>query len=556
LPLLGSALGQLPVEAGNDRDGELLYNGLRLSKDWPPRVPEGASRAIHLVTSFPAPEVIPIDVGRQLLVDDFLIESTTLTRTFHRPEYSPANPVLRAEEPWEKDHAAPFSDGVWFDGREGLFKMWYWARGTVDGKPLSSTCLATSRDGIHWEKPHLDVVPGTNVVLPDDPEHPRNSGTVWLDLEEVDPAKRFKMFQTLAWKQAELARAGWRIRASFSPDGVHWRTAMDSDLSRDRTTVFYNSFRKVWVASLRTGGQHGERIRAYHEGRDLETALHWRDANDRRLDVDWVGADELDPARDDLALLLDSKRPFDEVPSQLYNLDCIAYESVLLGLFSIWRGQQVRPLPKINEVCVGFSRDGFHWLRPDRRAFCPVAANGPVWNSGNLQSSGGCCLIVGDKLYFYVGAVPKGSAFADPGNVGLAILRRDGFASMDAAGTPGGLTTRLLTFHGSQLFVNANVRGELKAEILDESGRALEPFTLENCAPIKADSACAMLSWKGADDFSKLRGKAVRIHFELSDGQLYAFWVSPDKSGASNGFVAAGGPGLPGAIDRPQPLSK
>jgi hypothetical protein len=32
-------------------------------------------------------------------------------------------------------------------------------------------------------------------------------------------------------------------------------------------------------------------------------------------------------------------------------------------------------------------------------------------------------------------------------------------------------------------------------------------------------------------------------------GALYAFWVSPDAGGASHGYVAAGGPGFPGATD-------
>ncbi len=32
------------------------------------------------------PSVIPIDVGRQLFVDDFLIEKTDLERTFHAAE--------------------------------------------------------------------------------------------------------------------------------------------------------------------------------------------------------------------------------------------------------------------------------------------------------------------------------------------------------------------------------------------------------------------------------------------------------------------------------------
>jgi hypothetical protein len=44
------------------------------------------------------------------------------------------------------------------------------------------------RDGIHWQKPTLDVQPGTNIVQPGG----RDSSTVWLDLEEKDPKRRFK----------------------------------------------------------------------------------------------------------------------------------------------------------------------------------------------------------------------------------------------------------------------------------------------------------------------------------------------------------------------------
>lgn len=33
------------------------------------------------------------------------------------------------------------------------------------------------------------------------------------------------------------------------------------------------------------------------------------------------------------------------------------------------------------------------------------------------------------------------------------------------------------------------------------------------------------------------------------NGQLYSFWVSPDLTGASDGYVAAGGPGFTTAID-------
>jgi hypothetical protein len=36
----------------------------------------------------------------------------------------------------------------------------------------------------------------------------------------------------------------------------------------------------------------------------------------------------------------------------------VAYEGLLPGQFSIWRGQP-KDCPKPNEACAGFSRDGF-----------------------------------------------------------------------------------------------------------------------------------------------------------------------------------------------------
>ena len=46
----------------------------------------------------------------------------------------------------------PFSDGVWYDPQNKLFKMWYM------GGYLLNRCYATSQDGIHWEKPTLNRV--------------------------------------------------------------------------------------------------------------------------------------------------------------------------------------------------------------------------------------------------------------------------------------------------------------------------------------------------------------------------------------------------------------
>jgi hypothetical protein len=57
------------------------------------------------------------------------------------------------------------------------------------------------------------------------------------------------------------------------------------------------------------------------------------------------------------------------------------------------------------------------------------------------------------------------------------------------------------------------------------------------------------VNWQNSKDLSSLKGKTIRFRFYLKNGHLYSFWVSPDESGASQGYVAAGGPGLTGSKD-------
>src|SRR5690606_36141305 len=128
-------------------------------------------------------------------------------------------------------------------------------------------------------------------------------------------------------------------------------------------------------------------------------------------------------------------------------------------------------------------------------------------------------------------------------STGLAKLRRDGFASLNATELSGGtVTTRLVTFKGSHLFVNADCSsGELKAEVLNEDGQVIAPFSLENSEPLSVNKTCAGMNWRGVDDLSALTGRKVSFRFHLKNGKFYAFWVSPDSSGKSMGYVAAGG---------------
>ena len=169
-----------------------------------------------------------------------------------------------------------------------------------------------------------------------------------------------------------------------------------------------------------------------------------------------------------------------------------------------------------------------------------------------MQSCGGCCLVVGDKLHFYVPgrAGEKGTPKGGRATTGLAILRRDGFASMDAGTTEGALTTRPVRFNGKYMFVNVDAdAGDLRVKILNGKNQVIAPFSKANCVPISVDKTLQAVSWNGAPDLSSLSGKPVKFRFHLTNGKLYSFWVSPDTSGASHGYVAAGGPGFTGATD-------
>lgn len=549
-----SALGGVLLLTKLAHAGEILPNGIQLPDRWPPEIKAPLGNEPMPVPYLQRPpEVIPVDLGRQLFVDDFLIESTNLTRTFHAPRYHAASPVFKAEKPWELDaergnFAAPYSDGVWYDPRQQKFLMWYRTAGRA-------TALAVSDDGIHWDRPQLDVGPGTNVVL----RSVRDSATVWLDHAAQDPAARFKLFE------ARYRQRAWQLVLRQSPDGIHWSDELAASAGAwDRTTMFYNPFRQVWVASVR-GHDHipkqeqVHRLRCYFEGRTPEAALSWKQSSDdvakgNTLPHDlqpWVGADRLDPRHPDSR--------FSHNDPQLYNLDAFPYESLMVGLFTIWQGPdnevcQELGINKRNEVLVGFSRDAFHWDRSNRERFLGVNSDPKAWNAGNVQSAGGGCLIVGDELWFYCSGRTKHPV--NTVSTGLAVMRRDGFASMDAKDPSGQLTTRPFKFSGGHLFVNAAPgKSALRVEVLDAQGEVVPGFSARDCDAISGDHTKARVQWKGEKDLSDLP-QPVRLRILLEGGSLYSFWISSGEAGTSRGYVAAGGPEYPGARDIDSPVKQ
>jgi hypothetical protein len=536
--LLGFAVDRVPP------GGELLYNGIRLPREWPPRIDWSTDAPMPVPYLEQPPKRIPIDVGRQLFVDDFLIAASDLVREFHLPQKYAGNPVLRPETEIEKKGlnnlavAGPKSGGLWWNPEKELFELWY------EAGWVTTIAYATSRDGVHWDRPDLPLRPGTNQVLP--PEVKPDSWTVVRDYRTTDPRQAFKIF---------LRGGGARDRARYfvSAEGLDWGRHREGGVTGDRSTMFYNAFRSKWVFSLRWDSPGG-RSRAYWEADDFEQGMQWLPDEP----VPWARADRLD---------LPDPRIGDR--TQLYNLDAVPYESILLGCYEIFHGPSndvnaAKGLPKNTSLNFGYSRDGFHWHRPDRR-MAISSEQRAVWDRGYVQSLGNLCTVRGDKLWFYyIGyAGDPAVKLGDPGvkssmhsglyanaATGIAFLRRDGFASLNADHKGGSMTTRPLTFSGRHLFVNLDApHGSLRAEVIDMNGAVVPPFSLENCRPLTGDSTLAQLRWQGGDDLTRLANRTVRFRFRLENGKFYAFWVSRDATGRSDGYIAGGGPGFTSDLD-------
>ena len=523
----------MPIPTPLDR---ILYNGIELPDEWPPCNLDAKSKEPMRVPYLEnPPAVIPIDIGRQLFVDDFLVETTSLRRVYHAANEYPGNPVFipssetelhrtRGSEGEQEAVCYLGTGGVFYDPKESLIKMWYTAgwRGAL--------ALATSSDGITWTRPPLNAK-GENIVLPAGENEPFAGwdNTVYLDAASKIEAERYKFL-------SQRPEQGHSHTLHTSKDGFEWSQGVQTGLAADYCTFFFNPFRNVWVHSIKRNGPRGR-------ARDYAESQVFMDPDIYDHSVYWVNADCFD-------------QPDPEVGDepQLYMLHGIAYESILLGMFQIHLGPHNRvceegKFPKITELKLGYSRDGFHWDRPEREPFIKATRKEGDWNRAYLHSTAGICLVAGDWLYFpctgYSGVSSSGwEGMYTGARIGMMILRRDGFASMETGVDGGVLTTRPVCFSGRRMFVNIDCPGgELRVEILDTAGMPISGFSKDDCLPVSVDKTLMAIAWKSGSDLTTLVNKPVRFRFYLNNGKLYSFWVSRDESGASLGFVAAGGPG-------------
>ena len=155
--------------------------------------------------------------------------------------------------------AMVFSDGVWYDPKDRLFKMWYMGgHGPrnllrhLEGRPPLGEADAGREEG-HQHRPAR-----RRATRPP-------SGSTSRRRTRSGASSSSAPGTTKASRPAGLT-------VYFSADGIHWgEPVARSGPSGDRTTVFYNPFRKVWVYSLRTRAGSGPRRARYVGDADVLT---------------------------------------------------------------------------------------------------------------------------------------------------------------------------------------------------------------------------------------------------------------------------------------------
>ena len=459
------------------------------------------------------PSLINIGSRRQLFVDDYLLESFRNTKRVLNPaEKSDGNPILRADKPWEGREVAV--EAVIYEEQEKLFRMWYGSK--------AGMCLATSKDGVNWQKPILRRVKykGSleNNILP-----PAQVKTYFFkDLHEKDPAKRYKGLDRLGSMSTTM-----HFNLFYSPDGFNWTPYKKNPVintaprkGRWGPTVFmgWDPIRKVYAVhmenSLHRWSPAGRRIIGRAESPDM---IHWTQA--------------------ETIIIPDKKDPPD---MDFYCMPVMAYEDQYVGLLWTFRTIRTTIVPQIV-----FSRDGIHYNRSYRQPFIRRGAKG---NFDAAVVYPVPPIVHGDRiLFYYTGgnyrdnttrrALGNKATFA----VGLATTPRDRFVSFegvrfsDEAGYKpySEVVTRTFSFSGKKLYLNlqanlytgAGVSGPcgMWVEILDTTHQPIPGFTMRECDPIHRGGLDLAVSWKGRHDLSKLAGRPLKLKFHFRNASFYAF---------------------------------
>jgi hypothetical protein len=544
------------------------------------------------------PDAISVDRNWQLFLDNYVIaRATGFDRVLHHPR--PMGIVIPADKPWETVQAVPDFVGRRSDGTYiCIYNVLWW---NPDAQWESKAQLdraqqyefghayATSRDGIHWEKPNLGLVEApTGFDWEKSPPLPAPKGVskennlgVPFSIRDMrqygnvqDPAKRFSIsYQGTAYFAAEIP--------DFLHD-PHWTDKLvptgGTFSPRGATLDYWDDLHQEWVGIVQNVVPHWlpSREMARFASKDL---MHW------------TSEIALAPDPEDPHLIECYDEPMDLQP--FYS------DGVVFGLLSWIHTDRINPdggpvlqktpeYPTIwpwarkgtVEMRITLSRDGGRtWDRTcSRTAWIPHGTEQDSYDRTLILPP---CppLRMGDEDWFYTTVwdgdhltsranAQQNTYYSDRarrGSIALYIQKHNRYVSLRApvirelptdpemrlaAGKLSASNPRpvlitkplLLTGKTLELNVEAN-RGSVRVSIgsaepvetLKGTTLSTAPhlaelhplpgFSFDDCVPVHANSAENTVQFKNGQTLEALRGRPVRLLFEMVDADLYGFRV-------------------------------
>lgn len=175
------------------------------------------------------------------------------------------------------------------------------------------------------------------------------------------------------------------------------------------------------------------------------------------------------------------------------------------------------------------SRDGRHWSRPIRRPFIELGPK-ESWRYGVAKLFASFPIQRDGQLWIYYGG-KTGLTDAHTGTgpnqaMSLALLRQDGFVSVDGGPNGGVLVTHPVKLVGRHLHLNADAEGgQIRVEIRDVQGAAIPGYEADECVPTTGDSLDATVGWEEHGSLDSLSSRPVRLALFIRNAALYSLWT-------------------------------
>jgi len=452
-------------------------------------------------------------------LDSRIIDKTVNARLrLGKVKKHPSNPLFGEDKPWEKrfDNLYP---SVIYNPDDKLYKLWYnpfIIDHAVDNTPREkyamipyddglpremAMCYAFSKDGIKWVKPELGLVEydgskQNNIVW-----RKLHGAGVSVDLHDPDPARRYKTL----FKQRDIS-------VGFSADGIHWGPPVGCK-EIDPKPADGTHYNALWVPELgeyvgfiRFRGREGRRTPVKRNGRSRSVRQVGRTTSKDFLN--WTQA----------KLVFEGS----DVNLQVYSMPVFRYAGLYLGLPVMYNYTTDRAFTGL-----AWSPDTINWhFIAEGTALIANSEKKGDYDWGCAYSSA-YPIFLDKEIRLYYGA-SDGLHFGwRNGFFCLATLRPDGFAGYEqiarGSNRAATITTKPVVAVAGSLHLSADIAlsGYVKATILDKDNKQLAEGEL-----IAKTATDAEVQWKKGFSLAKLKGKQIKLRFELRDSKLYSFSFS------------------------------